>query len=689
MRTQDIPIASVGRIGKIHERVLIKLGIRTCRDALFYYPQRFDDFSAIVSIAQVAANTIITVRGTIQIIRNRRSRNRRMIVTEALLADESGSIKVIWFNQGFLSKVLKIGDRVSLSGRTSENILDLTLVNPAYEKESIDTESTHTGRLVPVYPGAAGITQKQLRIIIRAAIQSSLHELSEWMPQEFFNVERLMGIKESINAIHFPDSAEQWKGARNRLAFDELFFLQLAFLSTRSSQQHQPAFTCTFYEDKTRRFIEDLPFDLTKSQKIAAWEIVKDLERSHPMNRLLNGDVGSGKTVVSAVALLNVALSGAQGAYMAPTEILATQVYERISALMRPFGISCALVTAHKYQVSSIKYPVSRKEALEKIHGGEIHIIIGTHALIQKSVRFNRLALVIVDEQHRFGVNQRKALREKNPSGEMPHLLSMTATPIPRSLSLALYGDLDLSILDEIPKGRKKIITKIVPSQYREWTAEFIRKECSHGRQAFVICPVIDPSDVLAVRSTTQEYERLRSTVFQNFRVGMLHGKMKAREKEDIMGGFAAGAIDILVCTSVIEVGIDIPNASVMLIEGAERFGLAQLHQFRGRVGRGEHQSYCFLFPTESARDVVPRLSALVKCSDGFELAEMDLKNRGHGDLLGERQSGIPLFKLASLADVTGLKKAREWAEKLFPQLGDYPLLRARLADFERDAHLE
>lgn len=678
-------------LGKTLEKRLKKLGIHTRRDILFYFPFRFDDFSRVTLMKDAGPGAVITVRGAIELIKNRRSRNRRMILTEALVSDESGSMKVIWFNQPFLTKNLKNGERVSLSGKMSDHAFDLTLINPAYEKIRAGDTPTHTARLVPVYRLTEGLTQKQFRTVVKAALDSSSQELAEWLPVDLIRVENLLDLKTSIEEIHFPQDSSRWERARERLAFDELFVLQLAFRTARKNLEQLQSFSCAFPKDETQDFIAALPFRLTAGQRIAVWKIVQDLARPRPMNRLLDGDVGSGKTIVSAIATFVCARGGLQSAYMAPTEILARQTYEAFVKLFEQYGVGCALLTGKQIYDSrfTIHETIPKKQVLSAIREGEIAIVIGTHALVQPSVKFSKLALAIVDEQHRFGVNQRKALREKNESGEMPHLLSMTATPIPRSLALALYGDLDVSVLPEGPKGRKKVVTKIVPPNYREWTTQFIRKEIQKGRQAFVICPLIEVSDVLGVRSTTQEFERLKTQVFPDLKIGMLHGKMKGKEKEEAMNSFTSGAIDILVSTSVIEVGIDVPNTTVMLIEGAERFGLAQLHQFRGRVGRGEHQSYCFLFPSESASENTVRLEALVNCSDGFKLAEEDLKHRGSGDLLGERQSGIPALKLASLSDVHAIQKAREWAEKIFPRLEHYPALQNHLAEVERDVHLE
>ncbi len=421
---------------------------------------------------------------------------------------------------------------------------------------------------------------------------------------------------------------------------------------------------------------------------------MRDIEKQIPMNRLLQGDVGAGKTVVAALAMLNAVRAGYQCCLMAPTEVLARQHYQTLCSLFEKFTVSIALVTSNslsfpRRRESSLDPDLRRDDILARIREGSVEIIVGTHALIQEKVSFNNLAFAIVDEQHRFGVKQRKTLREKNSDGTMPHLLSMTATPIPRSLALTVYGDLDVSTIRTLPKGRKKIITKIVPQSYRDWTYEFIRKHIAAGEQAYVLCPIINESDTLGVRSVAQEYKKLTEGPFKNERVAMLHGKMKQAEKESVMAAFHEGAVDILVTTTVIEVGIDVPNATIMLIEGAERFGLAQLHQLRGRVGRAGRQSYCFLAPSDEDKEKVARLKAVVMSNDGFALAEKDLELRGEGDIGGVRQSGLPRLKIASLFDTDLIKKARIYAERYAAHLDEYPELKFRVIAFSRAVHLE
>lgn len=656
----DVPVSALFGVGKTIEKKLKALQIETCFDLIFYYPKRFDDFSLTVPIAQLTAGMTATISGTVQLIHNRRSRSRKTI-TEALIGDESGSVKAIWFNQPFLQNTLPIGTHVRLSGKTSDNFFDLSLVGPSYEKVLAQEKAVHTGRLVPVYSLISGITQKQFRFFVKSAL-AACGAISDPLPAELLQKLSLLPLHHALNAIHFPDTSDEWTRARRRLAFDELLALQIARSCARKELEEQSAHAIPIAK-RAFQFISRLPFTLTQSQKRAADEILNDMARTTPMNRLLEGDVGSGKTVVSAIAAHTVAAAGLQVVYLAPTEILAGQVFETYAQMLS--DVSVCLMTGKRLEVRGKRLEVKKNKILQKIKTGEIGIIVGTHALLQDTVRFANVGLAIIDEQHRFGVRQRQTLREKNGDGVLPHLLSMTATPIPRSLALTVYGDLDLSIIDEVPAGRKKIITKIVPANYREWTYEFVRAQVAAGRQAFVICPMVEPSDTSGARSVKAEHTRLSKDIFPALRLDMIHGKLAAEKKESVMRQMLEKKIDILVASSVIEVGIDIPNAAVMLIEGAERFGLAQLHQFRGRVGRGPHQSYCFLLPTTEDKAEVSRLRALVRSTNGFELAEADLRERGAGDIIGSRQSGLPSFKIATLADHDLIALSREWAVKI------------------------
>lgn len=543
-----------------------------------------------------------------------------MILTTALVSDNSGSIKVVWFNQPYLIKVLKRGDEVALAGKILFGKEGIYLSGPTYEKMGDDFESerslkfTHVGRIIPVYPETEGLSSRWLRFIIKPILLVLQNQIVDLLPVEIRRKYNFPAISPALWQIHFPDSLELAKKAKDRFSFEELFFIALFTLRARLKLLSHIAPAAPINVGLLQKFVKSLPFKLTDAQKKSAWQILKDTEKNRPMNRLLEGDVGSGKTVVAALDILNIVKAGYQVGFMAPTEILAKQHFQTLAKLLKDFKISIALLTGKEDKIMSKKLKnevieISRKKLLEKTRDGQIDVIIGTHALIQDRVKFGKLGLVIVDEQHRFGVEQRARLTQQSaqknsqPKPVIPHLLSLTATPIPRTLALTIYGDLDLSLIDEMPKGRKKIITKIIAPKERETTYEFIRKEVKAGRQVFVICPRIEKmqnteyktqssyKDVLTLaeaKTVEEEYEKLSKTVFPDLHIGMLHGRMSPKEKEKIMRDFKNRKIDILVSTSVVEVGIDIPNATVMMIEGAERFGLAQLHQFRGRVGRGE-----------------------------------------------------------------------------------------------------
>ncbi|MBI2484189.1 ATP-dependent DNA helicase RecG [Candidatus Uhrbacteria bacterium] len=692
----DLPVTSITSIGQVAEKELRKLGISTIRDLIFYYPYRFEDFTVRCAIGDLKAHSTVTIQGTVKLLENRRSWRTKRIVTEALISDETGSVKALWFNQPFIVKNIAIGDVVSLSGRTSDNYYDLQLVSPMYEKIIPGREPVHTGRLVPVYSLTAKLHQKQFRNFIKRALLACAESLVDHLPANILAQEKLLPLPRALEAIHTPSEETEANMAKRRFAFDELFLLQLCNLVTRKNIARHPARSIEFHKKETNDFVSSLPFVLTKSQKQAAWEILRDMEKASPMNRLLEGDVGSGKTVVAALAILNAARSGYQCALMAPTEILAHQHFKTLASLFQktPFRIAlCASSNFQSWDHASgfTRYATKKERSIlfEHIRSGQADVVIGTHALLEEKVRFENLAIAVIDEQHRFGVEQRKALCDKNADGTMPHLLSMTATPIPRSLALTVYGDLDLTLIQGTPHGRKRIITKIVPQEYREWVYDFIKKEIVRGYQAFIICPLIDPSDVLGVRSVTQEAKRLREGELSSVRLGILHGKMKSNEKEAVMRGVASGEIDVLLSTSVVEVGIDIPRATVVLIEGAERFGLAQLHQFRGRVGRSSRQSYCFLLPTESTKEDRARLKAVVASHDGFALAEKDLMLRGEGDVFGERQSGMSRLAFSSITDAELVKKTRLYAEHYLPRLGEFPNLNKRVEILQRYSHLE
>ncbi len=709
------------------------------RDLLYYFPFRYDDFSNIIPIAKLELHKSATIQGKILGVKNIRTFRKKMVITEAIIQDKTNSTKAIWFNQSFLGKILKTGDWVSLSGKLAFGKKGYYLSNPSYEIMRPDKFLTHTAGLISVYPETAGITSRLIRYALKL-ILPVINQIQEFLPSDITRRQNLLPIKAALKEIHFPKTKISAEKARRRLSFDELFLIQLSVIRQKITLQKQTAKKISFNQELIQSFVKSLPFVLTNSQKIAAWDILQDIDKPIPMNRLLNGDVGSGKTVVAAMAALEVAKSGSQVAIMAPTEILAQQHFKEFCKLLEKFDVKIGLLTGSENKTQKEK--LSRKNFLKKIIEGKINIVLGTHALIsargpmtrdscrngpasgwQKGVVFRDLALAIVDEQHRFGVEQRAILRQgfgwqaaskikdKSPA-IIPHFLTLTATPIPRTLALTIYGDLDISLLKELPKGRQKIITEIVSPDSRQKTYEFIREQIKKGRQVFVICPLIEESPARGwsalggeVKSVTQEYEKLSKKIFPDLKIAMLHGKMPALKKrglaskgggkptkDQIMEKFRAGKYDILVSTSVVEVGIDVPNATVMMIEGADRFGLAQLHQFRGRVGRGEHQSYCFLLTESSAKNTNARLKAILKCESGFELAEKDLKIRGAGELFGVRQSGLPDLAMASLTDLPLVEQTRKEANNLLskdPELKFQPLLSEKLKQLQRTVHFE
>ncbi len=700
MLALETPVKNIHRIGARVSKQLNELRIFTAKDLLFYFPFRYDDFSQIVSIKNApAASGPITIQCTVEMIETHRSPRRHKLFTEALVADDSGKMKVIWFNQPFMKKVLAPGDKIYLSGKITTDFWGTQMINPVYEKVT-GGDSIHTGRIVPVYSLTEKLSQKQIRFLINSVLFLK-NKLADPLPYLLKKRGGFLELKNALEFIHFPKNNKEAEEAAKRFKFEELFYLQLENELSRLELTSEKAPKIKFFEAETRGFVNSLPFQLTEAQRKAGWEILKDLgargekEFVSPMNRLLNGDVGSGKTIVAALAMLNVYYNNCQAAFMAPTEILASQHFTTFVNLFKDLDVKIGLLThgfskfGYKGEVKDVK----RNEVIKDVKSGEINFIIGTHALIQESIKFWKLALATVDEQHRFGVAQRAALKQRSKTFEhYPHFLSMTATPIPRTLALIAYGDLDISILNEMPKGRKPIITKLVRPEFKTNAYSFIRREIKSGRQAFVICPLIDPSDKLGVRSVKEEYEKLKTEVFPEFKIEVLHGKLKSKEKNKIMEDFSNNKINILVSTTVVEVGVDVPNATMMIIEGAERFGLAQLHQLRGRVGRGEHQSYCLVFLESASNEAGKRLKIFADTLNGFQLAEFDLKFRGAGDILGVRQSGLPTLKFANLDDIELLKLARDEAKRYVaedPEFKKSLLLKKMLEERQREVHLE
>ncbi|MBU2068093.1 ATP-dependent DNA helicase RecG [Patescibacteria group bacterium] len=682
MLTLDTKIEEIKKVGPAYLKKLHKLNIKTIRDLFFHFPHRYDDFSQTTPISQLKEGQKATIEAKIVEIKNTRLYHKRMTLTDALVKDNSGTIKVVWFNQPYLADTLKKGKLVNLSGKLtfSKNILCLS--NPVYELSQ--GETVHTGRLVPIYPTTEGLTSRYIRYIIKPLLNLT-NQIIDFLPDEIKKKSKLLNLDEAIKEIHFPNNLSLAQKARQRLGFDELFLIQLTTLRQKQKLSHEKAIPISFNQPLVKSFVKSLPFKLTNDQRLAAWEIFQDLNKDQPMNRLLNGDVGSGKTIVACMAGLEVAQAGYQVALMAPTEILAKQHFQSFQNLLKKQKLKIALLTGASKNKTQIK---------KQITDGKTDIVIGTHALIQENISFKNLSLAIIDEQHRFGIAQRAALQKKIYSIEdglptTPHLLSMTATPIPRTLALTIYGDLEISLIQELPKGRKKIITKIVTPTNRKKSYDFIRKQIENKKQAFVICPLIDESEKLEIKSVTQEYEKLSQEIFPQFRIAMLHGKLKPKEKEEIMDKFQKRKIDILVSTSVVEVGVDIPKATVMIIEGADRFGLSQLHQFRGRIGRDIHQSYCYLFTDSNAQKTNQRLKAILTAKDGFELAEKDLKIRGAGDFIGTRQWGLPDLAMASLDDLNLIKKSRQAAQEVLDKKLINSELENKLKNFQQNIHLE
>ncbi len=655
-----------------------KLGVFTIRDLIYFFPHRHSDFRDTVPISDVLPGTDQTVSGIIWEA-SARQIGRRGKSTEAIIGDDTGNIRAVWFNNPYLAQTLIPNRRVALSGRVGLFRGQKVFESPDYEVLSED-DQIHTGRLVPVYPLTEGLHQRSVRKLVKKTLDIWVESLHDFLPSYIREQNSLLDLPIAINQAHYPDDDSTRDQARRRLAFDELLLMQLRVLRRRREwQEGQEAYPLKRDEELLGNFEGFLPFILTSAQKRALEQILTDLEGSRPMSRLLQGEVGSGKTVVATGALLVAVAHGHQAAIMAPTEILAEQHFKTICRLLGgegntswgnqviqvfdvPFRKGAARPVRVGLLISDIRGKAKRT-VQEQISQGGVDIAVGTHALIQKDVEFQDLAVAVVDEQHRFGVLQRSALRQK---GVSPHLLVMTATPIPRTLALTFYGDLDVSVLDELPPGRQEIVTKWVPPQSRGLAYDFVRKQACKGRQAFVICPLIEESEVVQARAATQEYNRLCTEVFPDLRLGLLHGRLSALDKDQVMEQFRNNEMDILVSTPVVEVGIDIPNATVMMVEGADRFGLSQLHQFRGRVGRGTDKSYCMLLSDYPSQEAMERLSLMEKTSDGFVLAEEDLRLRGPGEFFGTRQSGLPDLRMARLSDTSLLELARRVAEKLF-----------------------
>ena len=718
-------IESKFRLDENQKRALKRLNIFSVADLLFHFPVRYSDISEVKRIADLVGGDVATVYGKVSKLKTKKAFRSKMPMGEGEIEDLSGKIKIIWFNQAYLAKMIHSGESVKLTGKVVEGKSGKYLANPEFEKMSdmpIDSHDTlfkkdgkeNLGYSYPVYTESKGITSKWFYHAIEKIFkEKSLDILEDYIPEAILKKYNLPTLKTSLIWIHKPKNKKDAEMARKRFAFEEVFCIQLERQHDKFLYRQNKSFKIVPEKEKTEEFLQRFPFDATRAQKKSIDTILSDMSRDYPMSRLLEGDVGSGKTAVAATAsyiAVNQRPSGQnfgnlQVAYMAPTEILATQHFESFIKYFRHLPINIGLITGSGCR----KFPsklnpdgwtdISRAQLLKWVVNGEIPILIGTHALIQKTVKFKNLALVVIDEQHRFGTEQRRKLVRKDAGGHTvaPHLLSMTATPIPRTLALTIYGDLDLSLLDEMPAGRKVIITEIITPNKREETYEQIREELKLGRQLYVICPRIfepDPAKELAlnVKSAVAEAKRLKKEVYREYEIGVLHSKMSKEKKEKVMEDFTDGKINILCATSVIEVGVNVPNATMIIIEGAERFGLAQLHQLRGRVIRSTHQAYCYIFADAKTDKTMERLKALKTAKSGFELAELDLALRGAGELGGTKQWGITDLGMEAIKNIKMVEAARTEAISLIsedPELESYPLLKQKVKEKAGEFHFE
>ncbi|HEX7483638.1 MAG TPA: ATP-dependent DNA helicase RecG [Candidatus Saccharimonadales bacterium] len=666
------PLEKIKGVGPKTGEQLKAAGLYTVGDLIDFLPRRHEDFSEVVLIANIHPGKA-TIKARCEKIATRPVR-RGLRITTATLADETGKLQAVWFNQPYRETQLKAGDEFFFSGEFEFNYNKYQLSNPSAEK--VTDMPVQTDRFLPVYRSIKGLKSQLVRKIL-AELRPMMTMLPETLPISVVSSEKLLSRSDAILGMHFPKSAEDVARARERLAFEELFQLLLASQLNRDENAKLEGWHIPFDQTVVADFVKQLPFELTGAQRRAAWEVIQDFEKNTPMNRLLQGDVGSGKTVVAGLAARQAAAAGFQTALMAPTEILASQHAETLSRILEPFGVRVGLLTG------SVK-GVARKTLYEQISNGGVDVVVGTHALIQETVIFHKLGFVVIDEQHRFGVKQRQELLTK--SIHMPHLLAMTATPIPRSLALTVYGELDVSILNELPKGRKPIETKLWSPNSQAQLYEKVDAEITKGRQGYVICSLIDENPDNEIKSVQAEFVKLQNSIFKHRRIGLLHGKMKPDEKDAVMTLFSNGELDILVSTTVVEVGVDVPNATVMIIENADRFGLSQLHQLRGRVGRSSHQSYCYLVMSDSKKPS-QRLKEIEKSQDGFYLAEVDLKLRGPGEIYGRSQHGALNLQIATLSDTKLIARAQKQAKQFVAARQDllqYKQLAAQVEQYQR-----
>jgi ATP-dependent DNA helicase RecG len=653
--TSSSPLTELKGVGETQAQKFAVLGLGTVGDLIDYYPRRYEDYSEVTPIKGLRPGAV-TIEAVIKQAKGRYVR-RGMHITEAVASDTTDSVRLVWFNQPYRAAALKAGQKYFISGQYELSHRRFAIMNPSVEIAS--DFPVNTARILAVYRETKGLASRQIRLALQQALPL-IEAVKETLPDRIVTEHKLLARAKALEAIHLPVSSEQLAAARRRLGFEEVFQLSLASLLNKRENQRETALAIPFKEQVARDFVKHLPFKLTDGQRLAVWQACLDLDKPHPMNRLVEGDVGSGKTVVAAMVALMALEQGWQVAFMAPTELLARQHADTLHALLSPLGREKLV----DLLVGSLK-PDQKAKAREAIKSGQAQFIVGTQALIQEQVGMHKLALIIIDEQHRFGVDQRKTLMTK--AGHMPHVLSLTATPIPRSLALTLYGELDISVLAEKPGGRQPVATKIVSPNSRAQLYAKLDSELAAGRQMFVVCPLITDSPSLDLNSAEKVYEQLSRKEFKHRRVGLLHGKLKPGDKQAIMEKFVRHELDVLVSTTVIEVGVDVPNASIMLIESAERFGLAQLHQLRGRVGRGRHKGYCYLMLSDS-QPPSRRLRALEQSNDGFKLAELDLELRGPGAIYGTSQHGQLDLRVAQLTDVKLIAAARTAAQTLLDQ---------------------
>jgi ATP-dependent DNA helicase RecG len=719
MTNLNTPLEKIFKVAAPEKKGLKKLGIETAKDLLFHFPSRYDDLAEIKNIAELKEGDDAIIYGKILTTKTSKAYRKKIPLTEASIKDQTGTIKAVWFHQAYIAKMLPAGSFAKLKGKVTKRGSSIYLANPEFEKtkelpidssDSLFQKSKEETFFYPIYPESKGVSSRWLHYHIQEILRGGdLSSLKDPIPGKILKKYNLPTLGTALVWIHSPKKETDAMAARKRFAFEEIFFIQLARQSARKEYEKNPSFKIKISKDDIARFIDRFPFNLTEAQQNSIEQIAKDLASNKPMSRLLEGDVGSGKTAVAATTTYAVISTQPEGqdfgnlqvAYMAPTEILAKQHFAVFIEYFKYLPINIGLITGSGCK----KFPskvnpgeatnISRAQLLKWVANGEIPILIGTHALIQKTVKFEDLAYVIIDEQHRFGTEQRMKLVRKD--GRAPHLLSMTATPIPRTLALTIYGDLDLTLLDQMPKGRKEIITEIVLPAQREKVYEKVRKELESGRQVYVICPRInepDPNKALAlhVKSVKEEAKRLKKDIFQKYEIDILHSKMTPKEKEETMQEFSEGEINILVATSVVEVGVNVPNATVIIIEGAERFGLAQLHQLRGRVLRSNHQAYCFAFNDTDNKKSIERLRALKTAKNGFELSELDLNLRGAGELSGKKQWGISDLGMEAIKNIKMVEAARKEAQELLQEdssLKNYREIQDRLASQKTEVHFE